>query len=60
MALELTPEKRYGYLRLIGLVLPQYTEAGLLLGATFVITQSFLYNAILLHAYALVLTESTT
>ena len=55
MALELTPEKRYGYLRFIGLVFHKYPKRAVL-GATLMITQSFLYNAIF-FTYALVLTQ---
>ena len=55
MALELTPEKQYGYLRFIGLVFHKYPKRAVL-GATLMITQSFLYNAIF-FTYALVLTQ---
>ena len=55
MALELTPEKQYGYLRFIGLVFHTYPKRAVL-GATLMITQSFLYNAIF-FTYALVLTQ---
>ena len=55
MALELTPEKRYGYLTFIGLVFHKYPKRAVL-GATLMITQSFLYNAIF-FTYALVLTQ---
>src|SRR5262249_48639086 len=54
-ALELTPEKRYGYLQFLGLVFHQYPKRAVL-GATLMITQSFLYNAIF-FPYALVLTQ---
>ncbi len=55
MALELTPEKQYGYLRFLGLVFHKYPKRAVL-GATLMITQSFLYNAIF-FTYALVLTQ---
>src|SRR5215470_11997127 len=54
-ALELTPEKRYGYLQFLRLVFHQYPKRAVL-GATLMITQSFLYNAIF-FTYALVLTQ---
>jgi MFS family permease len=54
-ALELVPEKQYGYLRFLGLVFHKYTKRAIL-GATLMITQSFLYNAIF-FTYALVLTQ---
>jgi MFS family permease len=52
-ALELVPEKRYGYLQFISLVFHTYTKRAIL-GATLMITQSFLYNAIY-FTYGLVL-----
>src|SRR5262249_21049193 len=52
-AIELVPEKRYGYVRFLGLVFHQYPKRAIL-GATLMITQSFLYNAIF-FTYALVL-----
>jgi MFS family permease len=55
MALELTPEERYGYVRFVGLVFHKYPKRAVL-GATLMITQSFLYNAIF-FTYALVLTQ---
>jgi MFS family permease len=54
-AIELTPEKRYGYVRFIGLVFHQYPKRAVL-GATLMITQSFLYNAIY-FTYGLVLVQ---
>src|SRR5262249_61597597 len=54
-ALELTPEKRYGYLQFLRLVFHQYPKRAVL-GATLMITQSFLYNAIF-FTYPLVLTQ---
>jgi MFS family permease len=54
-ALELTPEKRYGYVTFLGLVFKQYPKRAVL-GASLMITQSFLYNAIF-FTYALVLTK---
>jgi MFS family permease len=54
-ALELTPEKRYGYVRFVGLVFHKYPKRAVL-GASLMITQSFLYNAIF-FTYALVLTK---
>ena len=44
-ALELVPEKRYGYVTFLGLVFRTYPKRAIL-GATLMITQSFLYNAI--------------
>jgi MFS family permease len=49
------PEKRYGYVRFIGLVFHTYPKRAVL-GASLMITQSFLYNAIF-FTYALVLTK---
>jgi MFS family permease len=52
-ALELTPEKQYGYITFLRLVFHQYPKRAIL-GATLMITQSFLYNAIF-FTYGLVL-----
>jgi len=54
-AIELVPEKQYGYIRFLGLVFHQYPKRAIL-GASLMITQSFLYNAIF-FTYALVLTK---
>ena len=54
-ALELTPEKRYGYVTFLGLVFRTYPKRAVL-GATLMITQSFLYNAIY-FTYGLVLVK---
>jgi MFS family permease len=54
-ALALVPEKRYGYIQFIRLVFHTYPKRAIL-GASLMITQSFLYNAIF-FTYALVLTE---
>jgi MFS family permease len=54
-ALELTPEKRYGYVQFLRLVFHKYPKRAVL-GASLMITQSFLYNAIF-FTYALVLTK---
>jgi MFS family permease len=54
-ALELVPEKQYGYLRFLRLVFHTYPKRAIL-GASLMITQSFLYNAIF-FTYALVLTQ---
>ena len=54
-ALELTPEERYGYVMFLGLVFRTYTKRAIL-GATLMITQSFLYNAIY-FTYGLVLVQ---
>jgi MFS family permease len=54
-AIELVPEAQYGYVRFLGLVFTSYTRRAIL-GATLMITQSFLYNAIF-FTYALVLTN---
>ena len=43
-ALELKPEKRYGYVTFLGLVFRTDPKRAVL-GATLIITQSFLYNA---------------
>ncbi len=55
LTIELVPEKQYGYLRFLGLVFRTYPKRAIL-GATLMITQSFLYNAIF-FTYALVLTN---
>ncbi len=55
LAIELVPEKQYGYLRFLRLVFHTYPKRAIL-GATLMITQSFLYNAIF-FTYALVLTQ---
>jgi MFS family permease len=52
-AIEIVPEKRYGYLTFLRLVFHRFTRRAVL-GATLMITQSFLYNAIY-FTYALVL-----
>ena len=54
-AIELIPEKRYGYVEFVRLVFHTYPKRAIL-GATLMITQSFLYNAIF-FTYALVLTK---
>jgi MFS family permease len=54
-ALELVPEKKYGYLRFLRLAFRTYPKRAVL-GATLMITQSFLYNAIF-FTYGLVLTQ---
>ena len=54
-ALELTPDKQYGYLVFLRLVFKTYPRRAIL-GASLMITQSFLYNAIF-FTYALVLTQ---
>jgi MFS family permease len=54
-AITLIPEKQYGYLTFLRLVFHQYPRRAIL-GASLMITQSFLYNAIF-FTYALVLTE---
>jgi MFS family permease len=53
-AIELVPEAKYGYLQFVRLVFHTYPKRAIL-GATLMITQSFLYNAIF-FTYALVLT----
>jgi len=53
LALELIPEKQYGYIRFLGLAFHSYTRRAIL-GASLMITQSFLYNAIF-FTYGLVL-----
>jgi MFS family permease len=52
-AIEIVPESRYGYLTFLRLVFHRFTKRAIL-GATLMITQSFLYNAIF-FTYALVL-----
>ena len=54
-AIVLQPEKEYGYLTFLRLVFHQYQKRAIL-GASLMITQSFLYNAIF-FTYALVLTN---
>ena len=53
--ITLVPEKKYGYLIFPRLVFREYPKRAIL-GATLMITQSFLYNAIF-FTYALVLTN---
>jgi len=52
-AIEIKPETRYGYLTFLKLAFGKFTRRAIL-GATLMITQSFLYNAIF-FTYALVL-----
>jgi MFS family permease len=54
-AIVLKPEKPYGYRDLLRVVFKQYPRRGVL-GASLMITQSFLYNAIF-FTYAIVLTN---
>ncbi len=54
-AITIMPEKRYGYLTLLRLAFRHYPKRAFL-GATLMITQSFLHNAIF-FTYALVLTK---
>jgi MFS family permease len=54
-ALELIPEKQYGYITFLRLVFHTYPKRAIL-GATLMITQSFLYNAIF-FTYGLVLVK---
>jgi MFS family permease len=54
-AITILPEKRYGYLTLLRVAFRHYPQRAIL-GATLMITQSFLYNAIF-FTYALVLTK---
>jgi MFS family permease len=54
-AILVKPEKRFGYLTLLRVAFRQYPQRTVL-GATLMITQSFLYNAIF-FTYALVLTK---
>ena len=55
LAIELVPEKQYGYITFLGLVFHTYPKRAVL-GATLMITQSFLYNAIF-FTYGLVLVK---
>jgi MFS family permease len=54
-AITIVPERRYGYLTLLRIAFRRYPQRAIL-GATLMITQSFLYNAIF-FTYALVLTK---
>jgi Sugar (and other) transporter len=54
-AIEIRPVRRTGYLTLLGLLFTSYRRRAVL-GATLMITQSFLYNAIF-FTYTLVLTK---
>ena len=54
-AIVIKPENRYGYLTLLGVAFRRYPRRAVL-GASLMITQSFLYNAIF-FTYALVLTK---
>jgi MFS family permease len=54
-AITLVPEKQYGYLNFLRLVFRQYPKRAIL-GASLMLTQSFLYNAIF-FTYALMLTS---
>jgi MFS family permease len=54
-AITIMPEKRYGYLTLLRVAFRRYPQRAIL-GATLMVTQSFLYNAIF-FTYALVLTR---
>ena len=54
-AIQIQPEKLYGYLTLLRVVFKQYPKRAVL-GASLMITQSFLYNAIF-FTYAIVLTK---
>jgi MFS family permease len=54
-AIEVMPPRRFGYLTLLRLIFTGYWQRGVL-GATLMITQSFLYNAIF-FTYTLVLTK---
>src|SRR5262245_503896 len=54
-AIELKPEQRYGYVTFLRLVFKQYPRRAIL-GASLMITQSFLYNAIY-FTYGLVLVQ---
>jgi MFS family permease len=54
-AITIMPERRYGYLTLLRVAFRRYPQRAIL-GATLMITQSFLYNAIF-FTYALVLTK---
>ena len=54
-AIEIVPEKLYGYFMLLRVVFQKYPKRAIL-GASLMITQSFLYNAIF-FTYAIVLTK---
>jgi MFS family permease len=54
-AITIMPEREYGYLTLLRVILHTYPRRAIL-GGTLMITQSFLYNAIF-FTYALVLTK---
>jgi MFS family permease len=54
-AITIVPERRFGYLTLLRVAFRRYPQRSIL-GATLMITQSFLYNAIF-FTYALVLTK---
>lgn len=54
-AIALKPDTQYGYLQLVKLLFTSYTKRAIL-GASLMITQSFLYNAIF-FTYTLVLTK---
>jgi MFS family permease len=54
-AIQIVPEKLYGYFTLLRVVFQQYPQRAVL-GASLMITQSFLYNAIF-FTYAIVLTK---
>jgi MFS family permease len=54
-AMQIMPEKLYGYITLLKVVFQQYPQRAVL-GASLMITQSFLYNAIF-FTYAIVLTK---
>lgn len=54
-AIVVKPERQYGYIALLKLLFTTYTRRAIL-GATLMITQSFLYNAIF-FTYTLVLTK---
>ncbi len=54
-AIEIKPSQNHGYLSLVKVLFSQYPRRSVL-GATLMITQSFLYNAIF-FTYALVLTK---
>lgn len=54
-AMQIVPDKKYGYLTLLRVLFQQYPKRAIL-GATLMVTQSFLYNAIF-FTYAIVLTK---
>ncbi len=54
-SMQIMPEKLYGYVTLLKVVFQQYPQRAVL-GASLMITQSFLYNAIF-FTYAIVLTK---